>query len=85
MVKKLKLGKKTLTITVTKKNRFIEEDFINKIQTDNIQVKANHGIPVFITKGYVGTIPYMKLSDTARIYVNQNVRLGLDYLIYDVF
>jgi hypothetical protein len=80
---RLKLGKKTLTVTINKNKPFIEEEFIKKIKVDTIRVKANQGIPIFISNGYVGTIPYMKLSETSRSLVSQTVRLGLDYLIYD--
>lgn len=41
------------------------------------------GIPQFVSSGYVGFIPVIKLSDTERTRFNQTVQLGLDYLIYD--
>jgi hypothetical protein len=80
---RLKLGKKKLTVTINKNKPFVEEEFIKKIKVDTVHVKANQGIPIFVSNGYIGTIPYMKLSETSRSSVNQTVRLGLDYLIYD--
>jgi hypothetical protein len=82
-IKRLLSGKKTLTITVDARKRFIQREFIEKILSDTIRVKASQGIPVFVSKGYTGTIPIMKLSEASRTNINQTVRLGLDYLIYD--
>ncbi len=82
-LERLELGHKTLTISIDKNSRFNEQEFIKKVNSDTVRVKAHQGIPVFISKGYVGIIPYMKLSKVSRIHVNQTVRLGLDYLIYD--
>lgn len=82
-ISKFRNGNKTITVKVNSSNKFDETSFVLKVHKDGIRVKANHGIPVFVSKGYVGVIPYIKLSDNSRTLVRQTVRLGFDYLIYD--
>jgi hypothetical protein len=57
--------------------------FIRKIESDIILVSAVHGIPKMIGEGYVRVIPVLKLSGYVRSEVANNIRISLDYLIYD--
>lgn len=57
--------------------------FIQKIQNDFIRVNANNGIAEFISRGYLGHFPILKLSEEARWNVRGRIRNGFNYLFND--
>jgi tetratricopeptide (TPR) repeat protein len=85
---KLKNGAKTITLKVNKshvlqKSKEQNIPFIRKINTDTIRLNAINGIPQFISKGYTGYIPVLKLSAVARTNIRGRIRYGLNYLASD--
>jgi hypothetical protein len=82
--------KKSITIRIDRakvlgKNQ--NDAFIQKVEQDIITVNAIRGIPQFVTKGYegyaIGYIPFLKLSDAARVNITLTIRYGFNYLIKD--
>jgi hypothetical protein len=87
-LKKLEDKNNTIEVLMERKN-LIEKNgknlkFIMDIKRDMILTHANYGIPHMVGNGYVRSIPALRLSDTAQLNFRGNVRLGLDYLIYDL-
>lgn len=57
--------------------------FINKIQSDFILLNANNGIAMFISRGYLGGVPVLKLSDDAMRNIRGRIRNSFNYLVND--
>jgi tetratricopeptide (TPR) repeat protein len=66
-----------------KKSREQNIQFINKIQSDLILLNANKGIAMFISRGYLGGFPVLKLSDVARGNIRGSIRNSFNYLVND--
>jgi tetratricopeptide (TPR) repeat protein len=57
--------------------------FIKKIHHDLILLNANNGIAEFISKGYLGGFPVLKLSETAMLNIRGRIRNSFNYLFND--
>ena len=66
-----------------KKGREQNAQFINKVQSDLVILNANKGIAMFISRGYLGGVPVLKLSDAAMWNIRGSIRNSFNYLVND--
>jgi hypothetical protein len=87
-LKKMNDKNATIEVVINRQN-LLEKNgengkFFDTIKRDLILTNANYGIPHMIGEGYVRHIPALRLSDEAVANLRGNIRLGFDYLIYDL-